>query len=233
VNHPLLPLDQAAAMINMDMIGRIKDGRIFVGGAGTGDSLQAALDEARRGSKLNFDLSEQGGYGSSDHFSFTIKQVPVLFFFSGLHADYHKPSDTWDKINNESAADLLQVVAGVTERLAQAPARPRYIKVQAPQPVATASASSGGAWFGSIPDMGETKGGFRVSDVTKGSPADEAGLQGGDLIFEFDGKPVANLYDFTYALRAKKPGDEVVVKYRRGGQAHETKAKLRSRAQMR
>lgn len=233
VNNPLLPLDQAAAMINMDMIGRIKDGRIFVGGTGTGDSLKATLDEARQGSKLNFDLSEQGGYGSSDHFSFTIKQVPVLFFFSGLHSDYHKPSDTWEKINNESAAELLQVVAGVTERLAQAPARPRYIKVQAPQPTATASASSGGAWFGSIPDMGETKGGFRVSDVTKGSPADEAGLKGGDVIFEFDGKPVANLYDFTYALRAKKPGDEVVVKYRRDGQAHETKAKLRSRAQMR
>lgn len=233
VNNPLLPLDQAAAMINMDMIGRIKDGRIFVGGAGTGDTLKATLDEARQGSKLNFDLSEQGGYGSSDHFSFTIKQVPVLFFFSGLHSDYHKPSDTWDKINNQSAAELLQVVAGVTERLAQAPARPRYIKVQAPLPTATASATSGGAWFGSIPDMGETKGGFRVSDVTKGSPADEAGLKGGDIIFEFDGKPVANLYDFTYALRAKKPGDEVVVKYRRDGQAHETKAKLRSRAQMR
>lgn len=233
VNNPLLPLDKAAAMINMDMIGRIKDGRIFVGGTGTGDSLKATLDEARKGSKLNFDLSEQGGYGSSDHFSFTTKQVPVLFFFSGLHSDYHKPSDTWEKINHESAAEMLQVVAGVAERLVQAQARPRYIKVQAPQPTATASATSGGAWFGSIPDMGETKGGFRISDVTKGSPADEAGLKGGDIIFEFDGKPVANLYDFTYALRAKKPGDEVLVKYRRDGQAKETKAKLRSRAQMR
>ena len=232
-NNPPLPLDKAAVMINMDMIGRIKEGRVFVGGTGTGDSLKAALDAARHGSRLDFDLSEQGGYGSSDHFSFTTKQVPVLFFFSGLHSDYHKPSDTWDKINSEGAADLLRVVAGVTERLAQAPARPRYIKVQAPQPTATASATSGGAWFGSIPDMGETKGGFRISDVTKGSPADEAGLKGGDIIFEFDGKPVANLYDFTYALRAKKPGDEVLVKYRRNGQAGETKAKLRSRAQMR
>lgn len=233
VNHPLRPLGQAAAMINLDMIGRIKEGRVFVGGAGTGDSLQAALDEARRSSPLTFDLSDQGGYGSSDHFSFTTKQVPVLFFFSGLHSDYHKPSDTWDKIDAQSAAGLLQVIAGAAERLAQAPERPRFVKVQAPLPTATASASSGGAWFGSIPDMGETKGGFRVSDITKGSPADEAGLKGGDIIFEFDGKPVANLYDFTYALRAKKPGDEVSVKYRRDGQPHETRARLRSRAQMR
>jgi hypothetical protein len=233
VNNPLRPLDKAAVMINMDMIGRIKDGRIFVGGVGTGDSLKATLDAAKAGSKLNFDLSEQGGYGSSDHFSFTTKQVPVLFFFSGLHSDYHKPSDTWEKIDSRSAVEMLQVVAGVTERLSDAPAKPVYIKTKAPQPTATASASSGGAWFGSIPDMGETKGGFRLSDVTKGSPADEAGLKGGDLITEFDGKPITNLYDFTYALRSKKPGDEVLVKYQRAGQSHETKARLRSRTQMR
>ncbi len=234
VNHPLLQLDKAVAMVNMDMIGRIKEGRVFVGGTGTGDSLKALLDEARAGSKLNFDLSEQGGYGSSDHFSFTTKQVPVLFFFSGLHSDYHKPSDTWEKIEAGSAAELLEVVAKVTTQLADAPARPKYIKTQAPQPTATASASAGsGAWFGSIPDMGETKGGFKVSDVTKGSPADEAGLKGGDMIYEFDGKPISNLYDFTYALRAKKPGDEVVVKYKRDGKEFETKARLRSRAQMR
>ncbi len=233
VNNPIKPLDKAAAMINMDMIGRIKDKRVFVGGTGTGDTLKAYLDEAKGKSALNYDLSDQGGYGSSDHFSFTTKQVPVLFFFSGLHADYHKPSDTWEKIDHESAADMLQVVAAVTGKLASAADRPKYIKTQAPQPTATASAAGGGAWFGSIPDMGETKGGFRVSDVTKGSPADEAGLKGGDLIVEFDGKAISSLYDFTYALRAKKPGDEVVVKYKRGAQVLETKAKLRSRAQMR
>ncbi|MBI4892427.1 MAG: M28 family peptidase [Acidobacteria bacterium] len=233
VNNPIKPLDKAVAMVNMDMIGRIKDKRVFVGGTGTGDTLKALLDESKAKSSLNYDLSDQGGYGSSDHFSFTVKQVPVLFFFSGLHADYHKPSDTWEKIDTQSAADMLQVVANVTQKLASVPARPKYIKTQAPQPTATASASSGGAWFGSIPDMGETKGGFRVSDVTKGSPADEAGLKGGDLIVEFDGKPISSLYDFTYALRTKKPGDEVVVKYKRGSEVKETKAKLRSRAQMR
>lgn len=234
VNNPLLPLDKAVAMINMDMIGRIKDQRVLVGGSGTGTGFPALLDGAKDKYKLRLDMSDQGGYGSSDHFSFNTKQVPVLFFFSGLHSDYHKPSDTWEKIEAESAAELLRLVAEISTTLGKADSRPAFVKLDAPMPQATASASaSGGAWFGSVPDMGETKGGFRISDVTKGSPADEAGMKGGDLMTEFDGKPIANLYDFTYALRAKKPGDEVVIKYKREGRETTTKATLRSRAQRR
>ena len=82
-------------MINMDMIGRVRDGKIFIGGVGTGTTLKKLLEEVTPKYGLHIDYSE-AGYGSSDHASFTIKQVPVLFFFSGLHADYHKPSDTWD-----------------------------------------------------------------------------------------------------------------------------------------
>ena len=179
VNNPLLPLDKAVAMINMDMIGRIKDKRVFVGGSGTGAGFGAMLDQAKAKYKLNLDMSDQGGYGSSDHFSFNTKQVPVLFFFSGLHSDYHKPSDTWEKIDQESASELLHLVADITTNLKTAAARPAFVKIQAPMPQATASASAGGgAWFGSIPDMGESKGGFRLSDVTKDSPADEAGMKG-------------------------------------------------------
>jgi hypothetical protein len=232
-NHPLLPLEKAAAMINMDMIGRIQNGRVYVGGTGTGDSLKKILEEAMAGSPLQFDFSDQGGYGSSDHFSFVNKQVPVLFFFSGLHADYHKPSDTWEKINAAAAAQMLEVVARAAERLASAESRPQFVKVQMPQQPAIAGSAGAGAWFGSVPDMGESKDGFRISDVMKGSPAEAAGLKGGDVIVEFDGKPISNLYDFTYALRMKKPGDTVVVKFRRDGQIHEAQATLRSRSQMR
>jgi hypothetical protein len=232
VNNPLLPLEKAVAMVNMDMIGRIQDGRVYVGGTGTGDSLKRVLEEAMQGSPLRFDFSDQGGYGSSDHFSFVNRQVPVLFFFSGLHADYHKPSDTWDKINAAAAAQMLEVVARAVERLAGGP-RPQFVKVQMPQAPAVAGSAGSGAWFGSVPDMGESKDGFRLSDVMKGSPAEEAGLKGGDVIVEFDGKPISNLYDFTYALRTKKPGDTVTVKYRRGGEVRETRATLRSRSQMR
>jgi hypothetical protein len=232
VNNPILPLNQAVAMINMDMIGRIRDGKVFVGGAGTGTTFQPLLEELGKGRGLNLDLSEQGGYGSSDHTSFTTKQIPVLFFFSGLHGDYHKPSDTWEKIEGANAAVLLELVAAVGEKLAGGESRPQFVRTAAPGPQAMASSGGGGGYgpyFGSIPDMADVPGGFRVSDIRENSPAAKAGVKAGDIIFEFDGKPIANLTDFTYALRARKPGDEVVVKIKRGSETIVTKATLEQR----
>jgi Peptidase family M28/PDZ domain/PA domain len=223
-NHPALPLDKAVAMINMDMIGRIREGKVYIGGAGTGTTLRAMLDQVVARHKLNVDFSDVSGYGSSDHTSFTTKQVPVLFFFSGLHSDYHKPSDTWDKIDAPGAVTLLKLVADVTSRLQEAPDRPQFVRVKAPASahggdVAGSSTGSGyGPYFGSIPDFGETPNGVKFADVRDGSPAAKAGLRGGDILIEFDSKPIQNLYDFTYALRSKKPGDEVLVKVLRGNQ---------------
>ncbi len=117
VNHPLLPLKDDVAMINMDMIGRIRDRKIYLGGVGTGTTFAALLKQLAPKHDFDADLSEKAGYGSSDHTSFTTKQVPVLFFFSGLHADYHKPSDTWDKIDAPDAVRLLDLVADVTDHL--------------------------------------------------------------------------------------------------------------------
>ena len=232
VSNPILPLNKAVAMLNMDMIGRIRDAKVFLSGSGTGSTFKPMLEEVKAKTKLNLDFSEQGGYGSSDHTSFTTKQIPVLFFFSGLHADYHKPSDTADKIEAWNTAMLLEVVADISERLIAANDRPQFVRTADPRPqaVAGSSSSSGyGPYFGSIPDMSEVPGGFRISDVRENSPAAKAGLKSGDVIFEFDGKPIANLMDFTYALRAKKPGDPVTVKYRRAGEEIETKATLEQR----
>ena len=230
VAHPLLPLDKAVAMINMDMIGRIRDGKVYVGGTATGTTLKALMDqESSKFPKLKLDLTEQGGYGSSDHQSFTVAHVPVLFFFSGLHADYHKPGDTPDKIDAESAAGLLELVAATTHDLAGATARPEFVRTAAPQMMATASASNTGfsVYFGSVPDMSEVPGGgFRLADVRDGGPAAKAGLKAGDIMYEFDGTPIKNLYDFSQALRMHKPGDEVVVKWRRDGTAMEAKTTL-------
>ncbi len=131
VNQPLLPLEQAVAMINMDMIGRIKDGKVFVGGTNTGDSLKALIEGIQPKTNLKLELSDQGGFGSSDHFSFITKQVPVLFFFSGLHQDYHRPSDTWEKINAAGAVELLSVVAQSIESLTEAD-RPKFVRVSRP-----------------------------------------------------------------------------------------------------
>src|SRR5215467_2322000 len=128
VKDPTKPLDKAVAMINMDMIGRVKDDKIYVGGVGTGSTFQNTLDHAQGKSTFKIEYSSSG-YASSDHTSFVSKKIPVLFFFSGLHSDYHKPSDTWEKINSEAAARLLNLVERVDVDLANAVERPQFIAV--------------------------------------------------------------------------------------------------------
>jgi Peptidase family M28/PDZ domain/PA domain len=218
--HPLKPLSGAVAMINMDMIGRLRDNKLYIGGVGAGSTFQGLVEQATRQVGFQADQSETGGYGASDHTSFTAKQVPTLFFFSGLHSDYHKPSDTWDKINAQDAVRVLHEVSQIAHALAEAPERPQFVKV-APNPhsgkVDTSGGGGYGPYFGSVPDFGGPPHGVRFSDVREGSPAAKAGLRGGDVLVEFDGKPIDNLYDFTYALRQHKPGDRVQVKVQRAG----------------
>lgn len=218
--HNPLGGDKAAAMLNMDMIGRLnKEGSVVIGGAASGSSLKQTLEAvARRHSQLKLDYSEQGG-GGSDHTSFITKRVPSLFFFTGLHGDYHRPSDTWDKINAEGAAQVLAMVADVATELAAAPERPQFVKVaDAPRPGGAGSGGGGyGPSFGSVPDMAFSGKGVRFSDLREGSPAAKAGLKAGDIMVEFDQKPIENLYDFTYALRGRMVGDTIVVRVLRNG----------------
>jgi len=230
VDHPELPLTKAVAMINMDMIGRVRGHKVYIGGARTGTTLQALLGESLPKHRLVADFTGGVEGGSSDHASFAAMQIPAVFFFSGLHSDYHKPSDTWDKIDAPDAAELLDEVADFATQLEQAPGRPEFVKVEPPKSSVPARGGSGyGAWFGSVPDFGETPRGVKFADVTAGSPAAQAGLKGGDILIEFDGAPIQNLYDFTYALRARKPGDTVVVKVLRGGETISAKVTLGQR----
>lgn len=220
-------------MINMDMIGRIRDHKVFVGGSGTGTTFAGLLKAEDGKEPITTDLTERAGYGSSDHTWFTIKQIPTLFFFSGLHADYHRPSDTWDKINAPEAIELLTYVSDVIDNLANEPDKPKFVRVSEP-PSSAASASAGsssgyGPNFGSIPDFTELPNGVRFADIKPGSPAAKAGLLAGDILTEFDGKPIRNLYDFTYALRARKPGDQVLVRVLRGAQTLQVNVLLTER----
>jgi hypothetical protein len=229
--HPLLPLENAAAMLNMDMIGRIRGGKVYVNGTGTGSTLDKLVESIHPPESFKLDLSEATGYGGSDHMSFTVKQVPVLFFFSGLHGDYHKPSDTWDKIDAPDAAKLLGYVAQITTRLANDSERPKFQRV-AEKTAPVGSGGGGGGYgpnFGSIPDFDEPPKGVRFADVRDGTPAAKAGLKAGDILIEFDGKDIGNLYDFTYALQSHKPGDEVLVKVLRGSQTIVAKVLLTER----
>lgn len=218
VKNPTRPLDKAVAMLNMDMIGRIKDEKVYIGGVGTGSTFQNVLDHSQSNPPLKIEYSPSG-YASSDHTSFLGKKIPVLFFFSGLHSDYHKPSDTWDKINADAAVHLLDMVEKATEQLDTAAERPAFHVVAEEKPAGTSGGGSGyGAYFGSIPDFGQVENGVKFSDVRPGSPAAKAGLKGGDVLVQFGDKPIKNLYDFTDALRRGKPGDVVEVKVLRDGQ---------------
>jgi len=218
-------------MINMDMIGRIRGGKVYVNGTGTGSTLDKLVESVPPPQSFKLDLSEATGYGGSDHMSFTVKQVPVLFFFSGLHGDYHKPSDTWDKIDAPDAARLLGYVAQIATHLINDQERPKFQRVvEKTAPISSGSSGGGyGPNFGSIPDFDEPPHGVRFADVRDGTPAAKAGLKAGDILIEFDGKDIGNLYDFTYALQAHKPGDEVLVKVLRGSQTIEAKVLLTER----
>jgi len=224
-DHPTKPLEDAVAMLNMDMIGRVDKSKVYVGGAGTAKVFQQMLDDAAK--EAHFELaSSQSGYGASDHTSFTTKGIPVLFFFSGLHADYHKPTDTWDKINATAAVEVLDIVDEVADDLRIAEDRPEFIREAAMasgDPHSGAPPGSGGGggygpYFGSIPDFAEVPNGVRFADIRPDSPAAKGGLLPGDIMIGFDGKPIKNLYDFTYALRDGRVGQTVAVKVLRGAE---------------
>lgn len=230
VDHPALPLEKAVAMINLDMIGRVRDAKVYVGGSRSGTTFKPLIDQAFADHQLKADVTGGSEVGSSDHTSFNTKQVPSLFFFSGLHSDYHKPTDTWEKIDAPDAARLLDTIAEITNHLRSDGERPKFVAVPPPKTALAGAGGPGyGAWFGSIPDFGEVPKGVKFAGVTPGSPADKAGLKPGDILIEFDGKPVANLYDFTYALRAHKPGETVAVKVLRGSETVEAKVTLGQR----
>lgn len=145
VHHPLLPLADAVAMLNMDMIGRVQDDKLYVSGAGSARGLQGIVKQVAASQPLRVDISERADYGASDHMSFLSKQVPFLFFFSGLHPDYHRPSDTWEKINVHGAAAVLDLVAKTIERLQTAPRLP-FLRHSSPGVLPSSQA----AWLPSL-----------------------------------------------------------------------------------
>jgi hypothetical protein len=227
-NSPL-PLDSAVAMINFDMVGRLRDDKLIVYGVATATELPALLDSANVAStvadsaahvpwRAPLRITALGdGYGPSDHSSFYARNVPVLHFFTDLHEDYHRAGDVVSKINAVGEAHVVDVAERVIRALADRPARLTFVRSAAP---ARLSGSRQGAdvYLGSIPDMSDGPGhGLRLTGVRLGSPAEQAGLVAGDVIVEFGGRAVKDLYDFSDALYAHRPGDAVSVIVLRNG----------------
>jgi S1-C subfamily serine protease len=163
------------------------------------------------------------GYGPSDHSSFYGAGIPVLHLFTNTHADYHRPSDDWQTINAQGISRVADLAAEITRRLAGTPQTVAMSLTPVAQHPPTAApggitSAYGGVYLGTIPDMTPRAFGLRLTGVREGSPGELAGLKTGDVIVEFDGKPVADIYAYTYAMQAKKPGDEVVIVVERNGE---------------
>ena len=223
VNHPALPLTNTVAMINMDMIGRMKDHKLIVGGVGTAkewrDLLNGSIGQPSSTSAMNpaFDLTlQEDGYGPSDHSSFYAKQVPVLFFWTGTHNDYHKPSDTFDKINYTDEARILSLVAEIVRRLDHADKRIAYTVAKSDSP--TGRSTGFRVYLGTIPNYADTNDGLLLDGVREDSPAAKAGLKAGDRVVKIGEHQIKNVYDYTYALGEMKAGEEYVLEVMRAGE---------------
>ena len=275
VQRPARPLANTVAMVNMDMIGRLKDGALTIGGVGTsdvwrdwlaranaplktrlvasanGDRPQSAPTPEQRDERdasggatptrmdkpggettivtginggavvnatavepFNLRLNEDG-YGPSDHSSFYSKQVPVLFFFTGPHEDYHKPTDTADRINYEGEARVLEFVREIVYDLQDAERRPVYMVAKSEGPTRSTRFR---VYLGTIPSYADSTDGLKLDGVREGSPAQAAGLIAGDVIVKLAGVEVKNVYDYTQALSEMKAGREYEVELMRGGQ---------------
>jgi Peptidase family M28/PDZ domain len=226
VKHPVRPLDSTYAMINLDMVGRLGGRKLTIFGTATAEEFPALLDSVTARDDMPF-AGGGDGYGASDQESFYADSIPVLFFFSGMHADYHKSTDDWQKIDFPGLVHIATVASDVAWRLATRPAPLTLVEVARPK--AATGGDGYGAYLGTIPDMSESPGGVRLSGVRPGSPADQAGLKGGDILVQLGDQTIKNLYDMTDALRAHQPGETVVVVYLRDGRRIESKATLGKR----
>jgi aminopeptidase YwaD len=217
VKHaPVGPVDSIYVMLNMDMVGRMKNDRLLALGAATATEFPALLDSLN--GAAHFDLRASGdGWGPSDHASFYAAHRPVLHFFTDLHEDYHRTTDDWQKIDFPDLARVTTFVQRVALALANRPGTLTFVSA-APPPVSTTGGQGYGAYLGTIPDMSGSPGGVRITGVRAASPAEKAGLVGGDVITAIGDKIVANLYDMTDALRAHQAGDTVVIAVTRGDQ---------------
>jgi hypothetical protein len=247
VNNPIFPLDKTVAMINLDMVGRLKDDKLTIGGMGTASEWKQIVEYRNQGNEFgksvtpivtpvpkipmeaqatttvishtsvsmpqfNLQLNEDG-FGPSDHSSFYGKKIPVLFFFTGTHNDYHKPSDTADKINYAGEHHNIQYIQSIIKAIDANPQRPTYT-------VAKTTMQGGRTGFnislGTIPNYADSTDGLLLDGVRDGSPAARAGMKAGDKVVKLAGHDIRNVMDYTFVLGEMRAGEEYEIVVMRG-----------------
>lgn len=230
VAHPPHPIDRVVAMVNLDMVGALRDDRLMA--FGTESAAQWGDVVARAGKELKLDITASGdGYGPSDQTSFYAARIPVLHFFTGAHERYHTPDDRAEALNYPGLVKVTELTTRVVDQLARGSLSPQYARA-ATAPAMQGDSRGYGAYLGTVPDysaMDATSGGVLLSDVRSGGPADLAGIRGGDRIVEMAGTRIENLYDMTYALQDHKPGETIDVIVIRDGARRTLRATLGAR----
>jgi aminopeptidase YwaD len=206
VQNPTVPRENIVAMLNFDMVGRMSNNRVSISGVGTAAEWESILKAANT-ANLNLQLG-QSASGGSDHMPFMRREIPVLFFFTGMHPDYHRPSDTWDKINYEGQAQIVALAERVVYDLASRPERPKFTRPQQPQPQQGAQRSGFRVRIGLIPSYSEQEG-VLLEGVAPGSPAEQAGLKAGDRIVAVMGQRIRNIEELTSLYDKMEPGKPV------------------------
>jgi len=216
--------DQIIAMLNFDMIGRLKD-ELTIFGFSSATIFESIADSLTTftGQKI---IKASDAYGPSDHSSFYAEKIPVLMIFTGVHEDYHKPSDDWDKINYDGMIKVIDFSSKIIKSIADNDNKPVYVESSKTERPANRDAAYSNVWFGIIPGFEESPVGCKINGASPGSPAEKAGLIQHDIITKINGSPIKNLYDFMYKIREFKAGDTVDVTIVRDEKEIEVKVTL-------
>ena len=221
-------LSATKAMLNLDMVGRLRDNRLTVSGARSGALLSDIVTAAGR--EMGLVVGETDDVGRSDHMSFYNKKIPVLHFTTGVHADYHRPSDTWDKLNIEGMSRIADLAQLTVAQIANAKEPVKFVSLPSRPPSDQGGERRGiSVYLGTMPDYGANAEGVRITGVADDSPAARAGLREGDVIVKLADSRIQNIEDLTAALRNRKPGDAVEITVLRSGETFRVTATLQAR----
>lgn len=224
-----LSMQQVAANLNFDMVGRSRDNQLVLQAVGSSAVWPGLIE--RSNVVVGFDIKiDDNPYLPTDSSSFNQARVPTLAFFTNVHTDYHRPSDDVELLNIEDLARVAHLGALVAHKVSNLDAAPQFVAVQRTGNEQQGSRDTVRAFTGTIPDYASDIEGLLLGGVIEGGPAEEAGLRAGDVIIEFGGQTIANIYDYTYALDAVKIGDPLEIVFMRDGERHETTMTPRARS---